>query len=270
MSKVKIYMGIPSTGTRCDSQTYALREIERKYGDKVELVYPKNASFRIFHDFARNMVVKEFLESDCDILWFLDSDVSPPTDIMSLVVEHGDKWLAAGAPYPVWMTQKMVFTCYGEGEKPGHLKITEVPQKGTAFVKGLATGCLFLRREVFDMLEAPYFEFKYDPETREPKEGEDLGFCMKLNKLGLEFFTDFSLVCKHYKQLELLDVNNYTIEYANEKVKAYDERVRTQVNHLVQEVSALRQQNNALREALAHQGSSAPRQTASGLIIPGK
>src|SRR4051812_8912917 len=104
MSKpIKVYMGIPSTGDRVDSQSYALRVIEKRYADQVELVYPKDCVQRIFHDAARNAIVEEFLASDCDVLWFLDSDICPPPHVIELVTKHWDKWEAAGAPYPIWM-----------------------------------------------------------------------------------------------------------------------------------------------------------------------
>ena len=92
MSKIKIYMGVPTTGTILDVQVTALRKIEELYGDQVEFVYPETCVRRMFHDFARNAIVDAFLATDCDILWFLDSDVAPPDNILDLVVEHGDKW----------------------------------------------------------------------------------------------------------------------------------------------------------------------------------
>jgi hypothetical protein len=59
------------------------------------------------------------------------------------------------------------------------------------------------------------------------KEGEDLGFCRKVNDAGYQFFTDYSLVCKHFKRVCLLDVNNYAIRFANAAVNAYDENIRS-------------------------------------------
>lgn len=231
---IKVYMGIPSTGNRSDAQNYHLREIERKYKDKVELVYPKQCVFRIFHDYARNCVVDEFLRSDCDILWFLDSDVVPPINILDLVTEHGDKWKLAGAPYPVFMTPsgvdgpQVIYTVYrndGKGLTP-----TEIPTGGgTDFVDGIATGCIFIRREVIEQLKKPYFEFKFKEDTREMSMGEDLGFCVKVNELGLKFFTDFSMVCKHYKTVDLLEVNNYAIQYAQNLLLAYQRGLRQQI-----------------------------------------
>lgn len=229
---ISIYMGIPSTGDRNDSQTYFLRRIEKRYEGRVKLVYPEVFVGRIFHDHARNAFVESFLQSSCDILWFLDSDVVPPENVLDLVVQHGEKWKLAGAPYPVWMTvpgfetQQVNFTVYKKGET-GKFHAAKIPESGTEFVDGIATGCIFIKREVIEKLSKPYFEFKYNSESRDIIEGEDLGFCHKVNNLGYQFFTDYSMLCHHYKKVSLLDVSN-TIEIQKSMaVNAYDEKIRT-------------------------------------------
>lgn len=275
--KTKVYLGIPSTGERVDSQIYFLEEVKRRYGDRIELVYPQQCVHRSFHDFARNAFVEDFLASDCDILWFLDSDVVPPKHILDLITMHGDKWEAAGAPYPVWMVPPggtettVIFTAYKGIVENDHTKgigIAEVPRGGTDFVDALATGCLFLKRSVFEKLEKPYFQFKYDPETMQLREGEDLGFCLKVSKLGIRFFTDYSMVCKHYKKVCLLDVNNYAISMANKRVLEYDAEIRPQVEKAVQAAMEM-----AYKQGVADGKADAPAKpitvrTETGLILP--
>lgn len=236
MEKVKVFLGLPSTGFVVDSQAYLLREIADLYKDHIELVYPAQCVRRIFHDYARNEIVEEFLASDCEILWFLDSDITPHRNVLDLVAIHKEKWQVAGATYPVFMKSpftddiSVVFTVYKKNESSGNLGLSDAPKSGQEFVDGLATGCLFIKREVFSQLEKPYFEFKYDPKTRAMTEGEDLGFCLKLSKLGIKLFTDFELICKHQKEVDLLDVNNYAIEYANAQVLRYDASIKESVN----------------------------------------
>lgn len=234
---VKVFVATPTTGTVSDSQVHFMREITKRYSDKIELIYPKECVRRMFHDAARNGMVDEFLDSDADILWFLDSDITPPKHVLDLITLHGDKWKLAGAPYPVFMSpepgavQQIVMAVYasdGKGMFPG-----SVPKEGTAFVGGLATGCLFIRREVIERLQKPYFEFKYEGDSRSIAEGEDMGFCRKVNALGYQFFVDFDMVCKHQKSVCLLEVNNYAIEYANKSVITYDKQIRGQVENLV-------------------------------------
>lgn len=232
-------MGIPTNGTVVDSQSYILRDIAELYKDKIELVYPKEGVRRIFHDFARNMVVEEFLASDCDVLWFLDSDVTPSKYVMDLVALHYAKWDIAGATYPVFMIPptseicEVVMTTYRKNPESGNYTLGKVPTSGEEFVDGLATGCLFIKRAVLEKLSKPYFEFKFDSESRNLLEGEDLGFIRKANELGYKFFTDYSLVCKHQKNVDLLDVNNYAIQYANRAVLKYDAHIKSQVQDAI-------------------------------------
>ena len=232
--KIKVYMGLPTMGDVVDSQVHMLREIEKIYQDKVELVYPDRCVRRIFHDFARNCIVEEFLSSDCDVLWFLDADITPHKSVLDLVVCHFDEWKVAGAVYPIFMTPpgeetpEVLITAYKKTET-GNYTMDKVPTMGTGFVDGLTTGCLFIKKEVFSELKKPYFEFTYENETRLIKEGEDLGFIRKMGNLGYKFFTNYAFVCKHYKNVDLLDMNNYAMIYAKRAVNYHDSIVKDQV-----------------------------------------
>lgn len=226
-------MAIPSTGKRLDAQNYFLRRIEKRYAESIELVYPDVFVSRIFHDFARNQYVKQFLASDCDAIWFLDSDILPPDRVLDLVKNHWDKWDLAGAPYPVWMTQEgyedkqITYCVYRKSETgPGMVPAAVPLNGGIDNVDGMATGCIIIKRHVFDKLSEPYFEFKYDEKTREIRHGEDLNFCYKVNELGYKFFTDYSMVCHHYKEVSLLDVDNLIQSKVQEAIDASDTQLR--------------------------------------------
>lgn len=234
----KIFVATPTTGVIADSQVHFMRMISERYKDEIQLVYPKQCVRRIFHDFARNAMVDDFMESDCDAMWFLDSDITPPVHILDLVTLHWDKWSLAGAPYPVFMEpagqsmQKIVFAVYMDNPKGGMVPIN-IPDDGTDFVDGIATGCIFIKRGVIEKLKKPYFEFLFDPESRTLTGGEDIGFCKKVNALGYRFFIDYSMPCKHYKSVCLLDVNNYAMEFAKTAVLAYEKQIQGQVQDLV-------------------------------------
>lgn len=264
--KIKVYCGHPSIGNTATAQFFQMRNYERDYGDKIEFVWPEKAVYRIFHDYARNEIVKEFLKTDCDVLFMLDADIVPPNRLMELVTKHYDKWLISGASYPIWMNNQIVFTVYGQADqKNKKLELIEVPkviEEQTSYVDGLATGCLFIKREIFEQhVEMPYFEFVYD-EDRKMRIGEDLGFALKLHEKGIKYFTDFSMVCKHYKNVDLLDMSNFVTETSNSVVKKYDAEIRAKVDTLVQQ--------NLQMKQLLQQHAQPPRQTSSGLIIPGR
>ncbi len=260
--KWRVFMGLPSNGSVVDFQSYALRELQERYADEVELVYPEMLCQRIFHDAAREGIVQDFLDSGCDILWQLDSDVVPPKFALDLVTTHGNKWQLAGCPYPVFMAtpgeshRQVVFTMYkriADCPVTGKVRVapTEVPREGTAFVDGIATGCLFIKREVFDKLERPYFEFKYDATTRMPIEGEDIGFILKMVRLGIPFFTDYSMTCKHYKNnIDLLEMNNYAMIFGQKCVNNYASNVSEMVRKVEDKYNKIKAERDALKAAL--------------------
>ena len=231
---IRVFVATPSQGTIADAQPFVLRDLAALYADSIELVYPEHCVQRRWYDFARNGMVKEFLASGCDILWFLDSDVVPPRDVLDIVADHHTEWKVAGAPYPIFVTQpltgerELVFAVY-DGHKGGGLAPCPIPGSGTAFVDGVATGCMFIKREVLEHMAQPYFEFKFDPTTRHPDQGEDIGFCLKLKAQGIRFFVDYAKVCSHHKEVDLLEANNYAINFARRSVESYDAEIKEKV-----------------------------------------
>lgn len=229
-------------GTRSDVQVHSIRAMEREYGDKVEFVYPENHVRRMFHDFARNGIVEDFLKTDCDVLFFLDSDVSPPPEVMDILVDHGDKWLVAGAPYPLWLKgespTRLVKMAVWNRDEAGRFILAPCPRKGTGWVDCIATGCIFIKRRVLEEMEEPYFEFKFKPHNRDLAEGEDIGFGRKMNELGYKFFIDYGKVCRHYKTVDLLEVNDYAITMSNDKILSYDAEIRPKVEALEAQLRA--------------------------------
>lgn len=290
-----MYLGLPTNGSVSDFQPYMLRDLQERYKDEVELVYPEQLCQRIFHDAAREGVIQDFLSTDCDILLFLDSDICPPKHLLDLITMHGDKWECAGAPYPVFMAQpgenfrQLVFTVYKATTpdpttgKP-RMAPCDCPNEGTAFIDGIATGCLLIKREVFDKLERPYFEFKYDPITRMPIEGEDIGFILKMHKLGIKFFTDFSMACKHFKNnIDLLEMNNYAISYAQKCINHQSEMIATQVKAVEDKYWKIKEENKKLVKFITDmkadyeavqsgltKASRQSRMSPNGIILPEK
>ncbi len=230
MSKIKVYMGNPSMGERSDHQCYTLRTLEKKYGDRIEFIYPEYFVGRMFHDYARNEYVKDFIKSGADILWFLDADIDPPANVLDIVTNPTQEWQLAGAPYPVWMVpngsniKEIVFCAYLRDATGMHA--ARVPTTGTGLVDGLATGCLFIKREVIDKMTEPYFEFKYNDKTRYMERGEDFDFCLKASDLGYKFYVDFEKPCHHYKKISLLEVSDYIMKMQQQAILATDRSMR--------------------------------------------
>jgi len=143
---------------------------------------------------ARNMAVKEL--GDCTHLFFLDDDCVPPVDIMVRLLKH-DKMVVSGwynarsGSGPLvfhkekhgWIQYKSEeWKRYNEGEQIDKLQV----------VDGVGAGCLMIKKEVFDIIDEPYFQ-----ETKDGV-GEDLYFCDKCNEKNIPVYVDVSLYCKHW------------------------------------------------------------------------
>ncbi len=280
MKKPKVYCAWLSTGQREDIQLYQFQEWKERYAEHLDLVLPEMCTHQMFHDCARNSAVEDFLSTDCDILWFLDSDISPPPHVLDLVAHHKDKWEVAGAPYPIWGPVpgsgelSVLFTVYNgvtstsTSNAPRGIFMGEVPDSGTAYVDGLATGCLFIKREVFAKVGMPYFEFKFDPKTRRIQEGEDLGFALKCHDLGIKFFVDYGMVCRHFKRMNLLDVNNYAMRMRNIAVESYCAQVKPDIEAAYKAAYEAGIKRGRAEANQGNPGPSLPQKSKSGLILP--
>lgn len=276
--KKKIFLAWPSTGQREDFHMYLLRDLQDRYGEVLELKLPDMCIHRVFHDFARNEMVEEFLASDCDVMWMLDSDVSPPPHVLDLVAHHYDKWQVAGAPYPIaniapgqdnfginWTVYKGVDFDKANPNVRG-IYMSDLPPEGQEFVDALATGCLFIKKEVFSKMNKPYFEFKFNSESRRISEGEDLGFALKCHDLGIQFFVDYSMVCGHQKRVNLLEMSNYAMRMRNDEIRKYVEMVKPEIE-AAYKASFEAGRKQGLKEA-AQQAPIIPGRTKAGLILP--
>ena len=245
--KIKLFVAIPSTHWVSDYQSHILRKIEKKYSDRIEFIYPENCVHRFGHAYARNAMVDEFLKTDAEILWFLDSEVGPPDKVLDIVTEHHTEWQVAGAPYPVVMAvgdnpiRQLLFTAYKESNGKAMVPCN-VPVEGTDWLNGVATGCMFIKRGVFLRLEKPDFAFKDAHEDQKAIEGEDLGFCLKVNALGLKFFTDYSCTCSHTKEVDLLEMNNYAMDLARRSVEGFAAQMRKDMAEQAKQIAAARAQ----------------------------
>ncbi len=76
---------------------------------------------------------------------------------------------------------------------------------------------------------------------------------MKVTALGYKFFTDWNLACRHFKEVDLMDVAQFAANEAEYKVKKFEEDIKPQILQL----------EKSLREKM-----SRPNETKSGLILP--
>lgn len=172
----------------------------------------------------RNKASKHFLASDCERMWFIDNDVMPADNALSLLDVEGDI-VAAVVPF--------VHCAAG-----AYLKLDDVNDLTTRdehyFLSGhlmdvtcVGTACTIIKRRV---LEDPAMRYSRDFIRRDGKPdrlnddeppaifkyhylpnggtnmGEDFDFSYRASKLGYRVVYDGRVVCDHVKTIPILEL----------------------------------------------------------------
>ena len=143
---------------------------------------------------ARNRIVDFVKESKAKLLWMIDDDVLPPEyavqKLLYAMLNKKDVIACAGIVYtkseiPV----PLVFEHNGSGPffnwKRG--QVFEVP----GFI---STGCMLVKTEIFDKIEAPWFKTTDYPDRMT----EDAFFCLKTREAGYKILAHGGVLCGHY------------------------------------------------------------------------
>ena len=146
---------------------------------------------------VRNEIVEAFLETSCTHLFFIDNDTIPPPDAVDKLLECD--WPMAAGIYLILKEKAVVPAIMTEfGDPQGWLKewshYTEPFEAAFA-----ATGCVMYRREVFEKIPFPWFD--YD-------EGcygvtEDFWFARKASEYGYTYKVHPKLYAEHYKTVPI-------------------------------------------------------------------
>ncbi len=205
MTKPKILLGLPTMGS---IHTLLLVVISSwiaeaaTTGDYNLSLYPTLGVQPV--DKARNHIVDIFLGSDCTHLLFIDSDTIPPKNtIMRLLGRNKD--IVSGLTPIIEHDSKRYNDSDGFYKKWNAVtldnKFTE-PNVGVIPVQGVGSSCILIRREVFEKMPKPWYNFlTQDDNGKEVFVGEDIHFIIKAKQLGFEAWCDTSVICGHNKPI---------------------------------------------------------------------
>jgi predicted O-methyltransferase YrrM len=228
-------------------------------------------------DDSRNSIVRDFLESDCTDLMFLDADVTfEPGDLVQLCGRECD---IVGGVYP--------FRREGGETLPCRLSENREVVDGLREVEGLPTGFMKIRRAVFEKMAPtrPVYIDKYCPtilffDRPTPDEnglrwGGDLDFCNRWRAMGGKLYADEELRIGHVAKIVVRDslaanirrATGTTLKYliplirgGSEKEGHFDELVRFADNRYTADAMGL-----ALVTMLARKCTGPIIETGSGL-----
>ena len=154
-------------------------------------------------DCVRNQAVKMMLAGpDYTHLMMLDSDVIPGPDIVDRLLECD--WPMAAAIVPICVQNAIVGNVVvpGKDGQPDKF-ITEWDREGEPFEAVAAgTGCVLIRREVFETVPWPWFLFV--EEFPSGRVGEDIFFSRKAREHGFTYKVHPKAIADHYKKFPML------------------------------------------------------------------
>jgi GT2 family glycosyltransferase len=154
-------------------------------------------------DLNRNRLVHAAQELGADLLLFLDADMVFPQELIPRLIQGlaqaGEKTgilsalyfkkAAPHQPVPSWKNvaadeQLMNPIWYG-------------PDRRSVGCDVVGMGATLIRREVFEAVAPPWFEYERYQKTGETTVTEDVSFCRKVKAASFEIVVDPSLVCGH-------------------------------------------------------------------------
>lgn len=201
----KIYLAILTTGNiRFETARWLINRIqERKYDIQVQQFFSTPVQSN------RNQIVKLFLETDCDYLAMLDSDIVPCKKWLDLV--KSQKEIINGL-YFGWGEQYLYpfmfkFKEDGVFQDKGGNPFDVVEGGGIVEVDRAGAGTLIIKREVLEKIKKP-FELRYDDDGI-VQTGEDFCFFEKAQKEGYKIWVDSDCICNHMKTVDLAAIYRY-------------------------------------------------------------
>lgn len=195
----KVFIGIPTVDGNINAEL-AMRLIQWSHAYPNIIIH--HQPFLIPHDHARNALALTFLQSDATHFMGIDADVVPPEDAI-------DKMLAADKDCITAITKRFVATATGYDLIPttymyehGNYNVCfNHTGQDLVQIDGCGTSCYLAKRKVFEDIKQP-FKFEYDNNGLVER-SEDLYFCTHMMTRGFKLWADYSIDCKHIKQIDI-------------------------------------------------------------------
>ena len=155
---------------------------------------------------ARNEIVAKFLdEHDADWLWFIDTDMVFPPDLLDRLVEAAhprERPIVGALCFSVqdgFRACPTLYTIRPDG-KAG--RIYNYP-RDTMMRVFTGTGCLLVHRSALEKMRDHGFDPAYpwfqETRTQDLPIGEDITFCIRAEAIGIPVHVDTGIKCGHEK-----------------------------------------------------------------------
>ena len=195
------------------AETVAFEVMQSIY--ELEIPEDVETTLKIIHAYniadGRNNLVNYMLSNGYDYILFVDNDVILPKN--ALVDLYNMQWYISTGTYPRKEIQTITSdvqytTLYNHNERnlevycPTFMPVTCLQKGKITPVDCCGLGCTLIRRDLFSKIEQPYFFFAHEgnPSSNNSDEyciGEDMYFCRKVLRAGIQIWAHGSVLCGH-------------------------------------------------------------------------
>jgi len=175
---------------------------------------------------ARNVLANEFLATDCEWAFWLDSDMVLPANTIPVMIRWAKKLNAqflTGVYYQRVGDHKPLVLLRNEDrvnykEDYEHSMVIVPEGNKTPFkVHCCGFGCVLMHRDVLMKMDQPFFKYEYPPGKRELS--EDFYFCINARKKGIDLWAIPELTCGHIGQAPIITKKDFKFEGKTVPVK---------------------------------------------------
>lgn len=168
---------------------------------------------------ARNVLASEFLKTDCEWAFWLDSDMILPAKTIPIMVRWAKKLNAEFLTgiYHQRMGDHKPLVLVRDNEKISydddfsHNMVIIPDGCSTPFQADCCGfGCVLMHRNVLGKIEKPYFKYIFTEKGKEVS--EDFYFCMQAKKAGIQLWVIPDLDCGHLGQAPVITKRDFKFE----------------------------------------------------------
>jgi hypothetical protein len=140
-------------------------------------------------DKNRQELADAALLDDATHLFWLDDDMRFEPDVLLRLLAHDKPIVGLNYPRRAVASVPTAIRYIGDEHHEREPLFTNEADTGLAMVEAIGFGCLLIKAEVFEKLQRPFFETRYDP-IRGQRVGEDVDFCIKARRAGFDVLVD--------------------------------------------------------------------------------
>lgn len=196
----KLGIGLPIVSEMVHRHFFISYILMQKPDHMLLLPTPTVGQFASGISAVRNSIVNQALENGCTHLIMADTDQTYPVDTIAKLLRHNNKPII-GTPVHRRYPPFDPILLRGEMGAYRHVPDEECYSGKLIPVDATGTGCVLFNTDVFLSIDSPWFDETTAPNGKHV--GEDIHFCHKCRKAGIEIHVDTSIEIGHLTTYEI-------------------------------------------------------------------